>query len=177
MVVKVNWDLRKKEFTELPKERLVDFMEMSLKNYWTLQNQYIAKIERDFGEEKAIEFDGEIFGRGMEVQVWRLKKFFGLGDDIPSMVEIYKHLLFAPDFVFELEPSEKSMIYRVRNCPMQLRRKRDGQSPFACKEAGLVAIDRRSKAINPKMSVKCNFCPPDSHPEDTWCEWRIEIEE
>lgn len=169
----LNW---KKELRKLSKERLVDFIGMMTDNFWTMQNNWIINVEKDYGHDVTMKFDGLVWGRLMEVTVWRMKRFFNLGDDIQALHKVFKFAVFQnyADMVFPVI-TEKKLIRRVTRCPMQISRLERGESEIPCKFALLKSYPRLVKAVNPKMDVIRIMAPPDPHPEGIWCEVDIEL--
>ena len=119
-------NLRQK-LSELPKERLLDYIEMQFKNLWTLQNNYIVRLEERFGHDVAVEFDSMCLGRMYEVAYYRLKKFFGLGDDINALMTCRGYTIPEPGTEGEcFQIGDKKMGWRITKCAMQLARKERG---------------------------------------------------
>jgi len=163
---------------ELSKEQLIEFIGMTTKNFWTLQNNWIVNVEKDYGNEVTMKYDGLVWGRLMEATAWRLKKFFNLGDDIKAVHEYFKYAVFQNycDMVFPVI-TDKKITRRVVNCPMQLARLKRGAPEIPCKWALEKTYPRLAKAINPKMKVTRVMAPPDPHPDNIWCEVDIELED
>jgi hypothetical protein len=167
----------KEQYLSLSKERLVDYIEIIHKNFWTLQGCYVLELERRYGGDVAMEFDDIAFGRAAEVQVYRLKKFFDLGDDMSALMKIFDFSEFCSNIEYEFhEVTEKRLIWRVTKCPMQLARLKDGLPEIACKLSAIPINEKIARAINPKMKSICIVCPPDPHSEDRWCEFEFKIE-
>lgn len=165
------------KYLELPKEQLVDYIEMIHKNFWTLQGYYVLELEKRYGQNVAMEFDDIAFGRAAEVQVYRLKKFFNLGDDMTALMKIFDFSEFCSNIKYEFrEVTEKRLVWRVTKCPMQQARLKDGLPEIACKLSAIPINEKIAKAINPRMKSICVICPPNSHPEDRWCEFEFKIE-
>lgn len=167
----------RKQYLRLSKERLADYIEMVHKNFWNLQGYYILELERRYGKNVAMEFDDIAFGRAAEVQVYRLKKFFNLGDDMSALMKIFDFSEFCSNIEYEFrEVSDKRLIWRVTECPMQLARLKARLPEIACKLSAVPINEKIAKAINPKMKSICVMCPPDPHSEDRWCEFEFKIE-
>jgi len=169
---------RRKELMKLPKERLVDFIEMASRNFWTLQNNWMINVESRFGREVAVELDALCYGRAAEVQVYRLKNFLNLGDDMPSLARAI--LLSISSFYVDIEfpeISERKVVRRVAVCPMQLERRRKGLPELPCKPALVSAYTKVAAAVNPKIKITHVLCPPDPHPEDLWCDVVFELKD
>lgn len=166
------------ELRRWKKEKLLDYIEMAAKTFWTLQNNWMANMEKRFGNDVAIEFDSQVFGRQVEVAVLRLKKLLNLNDDMELLVKSHRLVLSSLYVHWDVaERSDKKVHMVVRHCPLQLRRKRDGEPELPCKPALLSTALRRASAINPKIKVTHVMAPPDPHPEDLWCEAVYQIQD
>jgi hypothetical protein len=166
------------ELVKLTKKELIDYCEMMANNWWNLQNNWMLNITQRYGSETAAEFDALVFGRQAEVQAWRLKKLFNLGDDIQSMIKAVNLSTLLSNVEFEyVEVGEKHCRIRVISCSMQLARRDLGLPELPCKIAGMAANSRFALAINPKIKTTCIVCPPDKHPENLWCEWQFDLVE
>jgi hypothetical protein len=166
----------KNEFKKFSKDQLIDFIQMASKNFWTLQNNWIFYVEKRFGHEAAVEMDEICYGRAMEVQAYRLKRFFNLKDDLASLIQVLKFSLFGlyADGL-EYEVYGNRAIRRVRRCPMQLRRLKDGLPELHCKKALTFTASKIAQIINPDIKVISVMAPPDFHPKDLWCEIIYEL--
>ena len=170
-------NLRQK-LSELPKERLIDYIEMQFENLWTLQNNYMVNLEQRYGHELATEFDNMCYGRMSEVAVYRLRKFFNLGDDVKAAIDYLEYLAPEPGSEGQfLQVGDKKVVFKVTKCGMQLARKKRGAPELACKPALIGVMDRTFKAINPKFKIVHAMGPPDPHPEDLWCKLEVELED
>lgn len=168
-------NLRQK-LSELPQERLLDYVEIQLNNLWTLQNNYMFRIEEKYGHEVATEFDTMCYGRMSEVAVKRLIKFLNLGDDIESMMVLLEYLPPEPGSQGEsIQTGKNKLLCKCTTCEMQMARVKRGAPELACKPALVGVMDKTFKAINPKAKIIHAMAPPDPHPDDLWCEFEIEI--
>jgi len=167
----------RRKLSELPKERLLDYIEMQFKNLWTLQNNWMVRVDEKFGADVAIELDGMCYGRMSEVGAYRAKKFFNLGDDIESMLTCLQYLPPEPGSEGEwFRTGDNKAVWRCTKCAMQLARRERGAPELPCKQALIDVMDKTFKAVNPKAKVIRSMAPPDPHPEDLWCEVEFEIE-
>ena len=169
---------RTDELMKFTKKQLVDYIDVASKNFWTLQNNYMVNLESRYGKDVAVEFDALCYGRFVEVEVYRLKKLFDLGNDIPALVNILK-LDFAMEEGIEWEFAEvtdRKVHWRVTRCPMQLARIARGAPELTCKEALSRNYRRLGAAVSPRIKMINVYAPPDPHPEDLWCGvvWELE---
>jgi len=162
--------------SKLSKAELLDYIDMFQKNWWNLQNNYMLYINNEYGEEAAVKADATCFTANAKVQMYRLRKMFGLKDDLPSLMDaIVLSTVWANcDYDLVKVDNEKFRI-KVTNCYQQVRRLEDGMGELPCKPAGIAICEAAADVINPSANVKCLVCPPDEHPKDVWCEWEYEI--
>ncbi len=174
---RVTWEELRLELLELPKEKLVDLIDMWVRNYWTNQNYWIVFTERDFGEENAARLDGEIWERTARAQAYRLKRILELGDDIQSLATILK--FSAAQWVnagFRWEflcVEEKRLAFRVNECPMGKYRKELNLPLFPCKIGSPPLYIAMAHAVNEGFVVNCLHAHPDPPKENVMCEWEF----
>ncbi|MGB4330945.1 MAG: hypothetical protein WBK03_05620, partial [Dethiobacteria bacterium] len=111
----VTWESLKSELMELPKETLVEMVNMWVKNYW------MVNVERDFGFDDTARLDGEVWESAARAQSHRLKKLLNLGDDLQSLAVVLKFCAaqWVPSgFTWEfLEVSADKLVMQVNQCP------------------------------------------------------------
>jgi hypothetical protein len=160
----------------LSREQLLELIDIQQKNWWNLQNNWMAYMDREYGQEAAVKGDCHCFPANARVQVFRLKKLLGLGDDIESLRKAMalstiwangEHEMWAVD--------DSTLRIRVTTCHQQVKRLEEGMGELACKPAGLAISEVAARVIHPDCRVRSLVCPPDRHPADVWCEWEFEL--
>jgi hypothetical protein len=168
--------LQAEKLSKLSKDQLLDFIDMLQKNWWNLQNNYILHINQQYGEEAAVKADAHCFPANAKVQMFRLRKMFGLKTDLRSLMDAMTLSTIWTNADFDLWiVDERSFRIKVTNCHQQVRRLEDGLGEIACKPAGIAICEAAAKVINPETQVKCLVCPPDPHPKDVWCDWEFHL--
>lgn len=177
----VTWDTLKEDLMQLPKEKIIEMVDMWIKNYWSCQSYWMTFVERDFGAEAAGRLDGEVYEQTARIQAYRLKRLLGLEDDMQALAFALKHtaLQWTPaGFEWEFEEiSEKSIKMRVSQCPMGTYRKKEDLELLPCKNIAPPLYTALAKAINPKMVAYCTHAHPDSPKEGVMCEWHFVYED
>ena len=164
------------KLSQLSKEQLLDFIDMQQKNWWNLQNNYILYINNEYGEEAAVNADAHCFPANAKVQMYRLRKLFGLKDDLQSLMDAMALSTIWANGEYEIRKiDDQRFTIKVTTCHQQVRRLEDGIGEIPCKPAGIAICEAAATVINPSAKAKCLVCPPDKHPEDVWCEWEFEI--
>jgi hypothetical protein len=162
----------KKMMEGASQEEWVRYVEMGNKNFWTLQNHWMMNVEKLYGQDAALKFDGLCYGRAIEVSAYRLLKFFEFGTDaLDTLSKIYQLSPAGSYIDIEFERiDENTLLRRARNCPMQNARLSQGQEPIKCKPALIIAATNIAKAVNPNIEISSVRCPPDAVPDDICCE-------
>ena len=178
---KISWNNLKQELLDLPKETLVDMVDMWVKNYWTNQNYWMVLVERDYGEENAGRLDSEVWQQTAKAQASRLKRILQLGSDIQALATTLKFT--APQWVnsgFEWELvgiTSKRLVMRVTKCPMGTYRSDLNLPLFPCKSGSLPLYTALAKVINEKFLVTCLHAHPDNPRPGIMCEWEFKFED
>ena len=166
------------EFVEkLSREELLEFLDALQKNWWNLQNNWMAYMNNEYSMEEAVKGDGTVFPANARVQMFRLKKMFNLGGDVESLMKANALSTIWANGEYEIIPiDDKKFRIRVTDCFQQVRRVKEGMGELACKEAGMKICVDAMEVLNPTCKTTCLVCPPGEHPPDVWCEWEFEIE-
>ena len=160
---------------EMPKDKLIDLLFLQMRNIWSEDGLYFIGIEKRFDTKAAIEIDREVWAEMGKIEARRLKRILQITDDgIHGLFEALKHTSWWLDNEFKnFELEEEKAVLRNDKCYVQLTRIKKGLGEFQCKSVRLGFLTNFVKEFNPRIEVKCNYCPPDKHPMDSWCEWEF----
>ena len=169
----------KKVISEIPDDKIAEFIFMHLRNMWTVDGLYYLGIEEQYGTEIATEIDRKVWNIMGKIEARRIKKLFNIDgneNDIRSMMKALKLSSWALDL------EDKNIVIKndvgvLRNtkCRVQNTRLSKGLVEFGCKPVRWGFLKSFAKEFNPNIEVKCNVCPPDKHPNDLWCEWEFTL--
>jgi len=163
----------------LPKEKIPDYLFMQLRNLWAADGLYFLGIEELYGTEVATKIDAQVWAVMGKIEARKLKEFLGItGTDIPSMMNALRYSSWALDLEDKeiIIKKEHALIRNVR-CRVQNTRVSKGLKEFGCKPVRFGFLKAFAKEFNPDIVVKCTVCPPDSHPENIWCQWEFTYKE
>ncbi|MBE3121359.1 MAG: hypothetical protein IMZ53_07085 [Thermoplasmata archaeon] len=163
----------------LPKEKIPEYIFMQLRNLWTADGLYFLGIEELYGTEVATKIDAQVWAVMGKIEARKLKEFLGItGNDIPSMMKALQYTTWALDLEDKeiMIKKDHAMIRNVR-CRVQNTRVSKGLKEFGCKPVRFGFLKAFAKEFNPDIVVKCTVCPPDSHPENLWCQWEFTYKE
>ena len=177
LVGKVTWDSLKEELLELPKEDIVDLVDMWVRTFWTLQNYWMISIERDFGFDNAARLDGEIWENVAKAQAYRIKKNLKLNNDIHALATLLKFCSaqwvnsgFEWEFV---EITNQRLVMRVNKCPMGTYRTAQNLPLLPCKLGASSLYQAFATVINQNFKVTCLHAHPDPPEAGVMCEWEF----
>jgi hypothetical protein len=167
----------KKLLMNMTKEELVELLLLQLRNNWSVDGLYYIGIEEKFGGEGATEIDRYVWEVMGKIEAKRLRKIMGIsGDDIPTMMKALRISSWALDLEEkEIEIESDRAVLRNPNCRVQNTRIKKGLREFPCKHVRWSYLKTFAKVFSENIEVKCNICPPDSHPENLWCEWEFTL--
>ena len=169
----------KKIISDIPKEKIADYIFMHLRNMWAVDGLYYLGIEEKMNTETATEIDRRVWEVMGKIEARRIKSLFDLkGRDIPTLMKALSYSGWTLDLEDKeiIVGKEKGIIRNVK-CRVQNTRLSKGLKEFGCKPVRWGFLKSFAHEINPKIEVKCNVCPPDSHSDDLWCEWEFVIKE
>jgi hypothetical protein len=142
---------------------------------WAVDGLYYMGIEEKWGTDEATEIDRKTWEVMGKIEARKLKKFLNITtDDIPSMMHALDHSGWALDLddkEVEVEPTRA--VLRNISCRVQNTRIKKGLGEFGCKPVRLGFLKAFAKEFNPNIKVRCTVCPPDTHPNNLWCEWEF----
>jgi len=162
--------------SRLSREQLLEFIDMQQKNWWNLQNNWMAYMDREYGMDAAVKGDSHCFSANARVQVHRLRKLLGFRDDLDGLMQAMVLSTIWANGEYEIRKVDATTFrLRVTACHQQIRRLEEGLGELACKPAGIAISETAARALNPACTVRCLVCPPDQHPADVWCEWEFAL--
>jgi hypothetical protein len=159
---------------KMPKEKLLDFFFLQIRNLWRVDGLYFLGIEKRFGTEAATEIDAGVWETMAQIEAKSLQKMFRIGEnsDIPTIIELLRRSSWALDQPFKtVEISDKRATLSVDKCRTQEARLSKDLGEFPCKKVRFGYLKNFAKTLNPKVKVNCIICPPGKHPKDIWCKW------
>ncbi|MFX0201630.1 MAG: DUF6125 family protein [Candidatus Hodarchaeota archaeon] len=160
----------------LTRNQLLDLIKMFSKNWLTVDGIWFTLVEDRYGLDTALDLDLKMWERNAIIEAQRIKKCIGIpeGEGIKSVLNAIHFMTHAPSMPFEysIDGPDQAHFWFTR-CRPQEGRGKAGRGEFPCKPMGLACYGGLAKIIDPIVKVECVFCPPDDHPSDVWCKWRL----
>lgn len=162
--------------TKIPKEKLLDFFFLQIRNLWRVDGLYFLGIEKRFGTEAATEIDAGVWEIMAQIEAKSLQQMFKVGEnpDVATIIGLLRKSSWALDQPFKtLEVTAERATLSINRCRTQETRLGKGLGEFPCKQVRFGYLRNFAKALNPKAKVNCLVCPPDKHPKEQWCKWEF----
>lgn len=161
-----------------PREKLLDYLFLQIRNLWRIDGLYFLEIEKRFGTEAATEIDVGVWEAMAGIEAKNLQKMFDIGENpgVSVTVELLRRTSWALDQPFKtIKTGRRRAVLGVDRCRTQETRLSKGLSEFPCKKVRYGYLKTFATALNPKIRVKCLVCPPSKHPKDSWCKWEFTL--
>jgi hypothetical protein len=163
---------------EMSKKQLIDLLMVHVRNLWRVDGLYYLGIEEKFGTEAATDIDAKCWKTIGKLEARELREKLGImkGEiDIATVLWVLRNTSWALYQVGkEVEMlDDKSGVFRVTKCRTQETRLQKSLGEFPCKKVRYGYLKSFAEELDPEIEVACRICPPDSHPEGTWCEWEF----
>jgi hypothetical protein len=167
----------KEGLADLSKEELLAVIEMFSSNWLTLDGLWFTLVEDKYGLEAALELDLKMWIQQASIEARRIKKYMSIeGEGVKGVLKALRFMTFDPAMPFDylLDGVDPGTAYMwVPYCRPQEGRKKTSRGEFPCKDIGMACYENLAKIIDPSVKVECLFAPPDSHPADAWCKWKL----
>lgn len=168
------------DLKKLSREQLEYLLTDFAKRWLAHDGLWFQQVEQEHGMDEAIRFDAGAWERFTAIEARRIMDFLGIepGGGLPALKEALEYRLYS--FVNKqeiIEEGENVLIFRMNDCRVQSARKRRQLPDFPCRPVGLVEYSGFAAAIDPRIKTKCLYCPPDQHPDDSYCAWEFTLEE
>jgi hypothetical protein len=176
-VGEVSWDEIKADLMDLPKEQLVEMINVGLKNYWTHNNYWNVLTEKNFGLDTSTRLDNEVWQYTARTQAYRIKKALQLGDGLQDLAVVLKLSSLQwvnSEFSWEfLEATDEKLVIKVHSCPMGKYRSQYNIPLYPCKIITPSIYKDMAQTINPKFEVRCLHAYPDQPVKNVMCIWEF----
>ena len=162
--------------SSIPKEELLNYLFLQVRNLWRVDGLYFLGIEKKFGTDAAPEIDAGVWETMAGIEAKSLQKMFKVEEnpDVAKIVELLQKSSWALDQPFKtIQKSNGQAVLGVDRCRTQETRQSKGLDEFPCKKVRFGYLKNFSKTLNPTVEVKCIVCPPDKHPQNSWCKWEF----
>ncbi len=166
------------DLDKLSREQLEYLLEDFAKRWLAHDGLWFQQVEKEHGMEEAIRLDAGAWEKFTVLEARRIMKFLGIepGGGLPALKEALGYRLYSLINTQEFsEPDEHTLVFRMVDCRVQTARKAKNMPEFPCRPVGLVEYSGFAAAVDPRIRTRCLHCPPDEHPESSYCAWEFTI--
>jgi hypothetical protein len=167
------------ELKKFSREQLEYLLEDFAKRWLAHDGLWFQQVERAHGIEEAIRLDAGAWELFTVIEARRIMEFLNIepGGGLPALKEALEHRLYSLINKQEsIEKDENTLIFRMNDCRVQSARKRKRLPDFPCRPVGLVEYSGFARTIDPRIQTRCIYCPPDKHPEGSYCSWEFKLQ-
>ncbi len=161
----------------LSRDELQELVRSLLWQYRLVDAFWFLRTEERFGVEVAEDLNAEVWAKvGQLTARDILKRFPVARQGLQGFVQALEYYPWKMMDSFQMEAQENQVLIWSTNCPPQIARLKHGLQEYSCKEMHRREFQGFASEIDPNIKVHCQFAPPDPHPEDIFCKWRICLE-
>lgn len=148
---------------------------------WSLLWQYrlvdafwFINLEKRIDLATAEDLNALVWSKVGQLSARDIKERFNIkATGLQGFLQASKYYPWALMDAFRIKDKGTELIVTSDNCPAQLGRLKHGLGEYACREMHGREFVHFAEVIDPRIKVECCFAPPDPHPEDLFCKWRI----
>lgn len=158
-------------------EQLIQWLNDAARLWLAHDGLWFQAVEKERGMEEAIQCDTEAWYRFSPIEAERIMKRLKLPDSggLKALATALKARLYTLLNEDEVELKEDRLVYTMKKCRVQEARRKKSLPDFPCKSVGEVEYRCFAETIDPAIRTRCLYCPPDRHPEDSYCSWEFTI--
>jgi hypothetical protein len=166
------------ELQKLPREKLEQLIEIYSRNWHTLDGIWFRGVEEKYGIDAALELDIEMWKAMSTTEARRIKKFLDLEEagGVKAVLRVISLMSWSPSAEYAVTQTDRRGLLTCVHCPPQEARMRKGLGEFACRPTFEFGFQSVVEVVDPRVRIKCNFCPPGPHPQSAWCQWEFSLE-
>jgi hypothetical protein len=161
-------------FEKADESSLKSYIEFLLQQYRVVDSFWFIAIEHRYGIEVAEEINDWVWTRVGSLSARDIRKRFHIHEK--GLEGFTKTLKLFPWTILgdhQIEQREDEVILTVPACPPQVARIKQGLGEYDCKEMHRHEFMEIAREVDPRIQTKCEFAPPDPHPDELFCKWRF----
>lgn len=163
---------------EFRNDELRPYLEFLLNQFRRTDGFWFLSVEKSFGYDAAIKLNEEVWHRMGKIMAREIKEKFPVEEKgLKTLAKVLRYSPWSMISEFEIEERDEEIILSVPHCPSQEARLRKGVGEYACKDMHWGELESIAEEVNRNITVECLFAPPDPHPEEMFCKWRLTMNE
>ncbi len=167
-------------YKDMSRDELYKALQMFAKNWLAHDGCWFLAAEAEHGMETAIRLDELAWDRFATAEARRIMKGYELPENggLEVLAKALSLRMYAVINEQHIEWSEdrKSLRFVMDICRVQETRRRKGMPDFPCKSVGIFEFTAFAKAVDPRITTHCLYCPPDA-PDGLYCGWEFTLKD
>lgn len=162
----------------MDRDALLRLLDSICLNWLANDGVWFQSVEKRFGMDGAKRCNDTCWSRFSPYEALRIKQLLGLPaspglEGLKTALGFRMYARINKQSIQDVD--ERSFIFRMEECRVQVARKRKGLPDYACKSAGTIEYPFFASAVDSRIVTECVGCPPDGHPEEWYCAWKFAL--
>ena len=163
---------------QFDKEELQPYIEFMLNMLRRTDGFWFLGVEHGYGYDAAIKMNEEVWLKMGKIMTREIKEKFSIEEKgLKAIAKVLRYSPWSMISGFDIEEKEEEVIVSVPHCRSQEARLKKGVGEYACKEMHLGEFESIIEEVDRDIRIECLFAPPDPHPEELFCKWRLTVNE
>ena len=163
---------------EFDSDELRPYIEFMLNMLRRTDGFWFLGVEHEYGYDAAIRMNEDVWRRMGRIMTREIKEKFAVEEKgLKAMAKVLRYSPWPMISGFDIDEKDGEVIVSVAHCSSQEARLRKGVGEYSCKDMHMGEFEGIIDEVDPRIRVECLFAPPDPHPPELFCKWRLSIDE
>jgi hypothetical protein len=157
-------------------EELRPYIEFMLNMLRRTDGFWFLGVEHTYGYDAAVRMNEEVWHRMGKIMTREIKEKFSIEEKgLKAIAKVLRHSPWPMISGFDIEEKDEEVIVSVPHCRSQEARLKKGVGEYDCKDMHLGEFESIIEEVDRDIKIECLFAPPDPHPEELFCKWRLTV--
>ena len=164
------------KMTQFDDEELRPYVEFMLNMLRRADGFWFLGVEHTYGYDAAVRMNEEVWHRMGKIMTREIIEKFSIEEKgLKAIAKVLRYSPWSMISGFDIEEKDEEVIVSVPHCRSQEARLKKGVGEYDCKDMHLGEFESIIEEVDRDIKIECLFAPPDPHPEDLFCKWRLTI--